>query len=175
MQKDRVILYVVLAFLAGCVVMGIVDARANKPLFSSADSGSKGKGMMVGSIPTPMPTASYDLNNDGVLNEADIQIERTCIANIGTNCSLERNDFNSDGVINVSDLRIISLAVYSDMYDLNDDGSVNDADLQIQRACQTNLGTNCSVSRNDFNRNGVIDAGDIMVMRNFIRSYGSSK
>ncbi len=111
----------------------------------------------------PRPN-TFDLNYDNKVTLSDYSLESNCVSGVGY-CSLYKNDFNKDGKIDTTDQSMIQrvaagLPPTTNPYDLNNDGKVSLSDYTLESNCVAGKGT-CSLAKNDFNKDGKIDAADL--------------
>ncbi len=168
MEKNKLILFIPIALIIGFVLGSVLPSKVN-PLKSKASYKSVKEDFSdVKERPGPMP--NYDLNSDGYLSKADIEAERLCVIGLSKDCSIQANDFSGNGELGAEDVVLISRAVYKSMYDLNKDGTLDKNDTQVERDCVVGL-IKCIVKQHDFNENDGLDAGDVVIINNYISNY----
>ena len=138
--------------------------------------------------------AWYDMNNDGVINYRDFDVNDDDLVNwvdvqlvqeaANSKTYVKRYDFNLDGTVDQTDVDIVTqwlgkgkMALYDmngdgtvDWHDLdvNDDGKVDMLDIgTVARAYNSKIGDAKYHPKCDFNMDGVIDDADI----NLITQY----
>jgi len=132
--------------------------------------------------------AWYDMNNDGVINYRDFDVNDDDLVNwvdvqlvqeaANSKTYVKRYDFNQDGIVDQTDVNIVKQWLGKGtmaLYDMNGDGTVDWHDLDVNgdgkvdmidialvvRAYGSEIGDEKYDPRLDFNRDGVIDDADL--------------
>ncbi len=115
-------------------------------------------------------TLAFDLNQDGVLTNADVA---TLSQIIGRGEYVPLFDFDSDGVVNINDLAMIRAPLFEYpvvCYDVNDDQVINMGDIAIVSQI---MGRGEYVPLFDFDADGIVGIKDLALIRAAVAEDGS--
>ena len=127
--------------------------------------------------PIIMPAIVGDVNNDGVINQKDIDLVKAAINTSNGDANFNpAADVNGDGHITITDVAIVKLKVQMQAADLNNDGKVTTADITIlgnalnakANADKSNTAPYVLDSKYDLNNDGKVDLADLALLNNLV-------